>query len=422
MGAREQLRLGLTGLVLVLVATAGIVLWSLTVTSLALIVLSLGIPATIATVGATRRMADLHRRWVGEFTGVPVGRPYRPVPDDGLLPMFRALVKDPATWRDLAWLLVNGTVGLAIALIPGSLLLASVWYLALPLVYLVFGAGAPRMDMVLFTIEDLPSSFFGWGLAVLSVLLLVVAGRPVLRLYAWLTRSLLAPTARARLDRRVTQLAESRTETIDTQAAELRRIERDLHDGAQARLVSLGMNIGLAEHLVTKDPEAAVALLSEAAKSSAEALAELRGLVRGIHPPVLADRGLDGAIQAIALSSAIPIEVHIDLPGRAPAPVESALYFAVAEIVANLGKHSEATEAWIRIEYSDGLIHTSVGDNGRGGAVPKPGSGLHGVERRLSAFDGTMLVSSPPAGPTIVTMELPCVLSSRKISPSSGTA
>jgi signal transduction histidine kinase len=234
-------------------------------------------------------------------------------------------------------------------------------------------------------------------------------------------RFFLGPRERDRMADRIAQLTESRAETVDIQAAELRRIERDLHDGAQARLVSLGMSLGMAENLLASDPDAAGELLAEARQATGLALAELRDLVRGIHPPVLADRGLDGALRALALANPLPVEVTIDLPGRPPAPVESAVYFAVAETLTNTAKHSGATSAWLRVAYADDRLGVMVGDDGRGGAEAAPGGGLHGIERRLAAFDGTMMVASPVGGPTIVTMELPCVLSSVKTSPSCGT-
>jgi signal transduction histidine kinase len=232
----------------------------------------------------------------------------------------------------------------------------------------------------------------------------------------------LAPTSKSELTQRVQVLTDTRAEAVDAQAAELRRIERDLHDGAQARLVSLSMNIGLAEELIKRDPDAAIRLLAEARESSGTALTELRHLVRGIHPPVLAERGLDGAVQALALTVPATVSVDVELPGRLSSPVESAAYFAVAEVLANVAKHSGAHTAWVHLRHHDDLLTIGIGDDGRGGADPAGGTGLRGIERRLAAFDGTMMVSSPSGGPTVVTMELPCTLSSPKTSPSSETA
>ncbi|MYW48254.1 histidine kinase, partial [Streptomyces sp. SID161] len=191
----------------------------------------------------------------------------------------------------------------------------------------------------------------------------------------------------------------------------LRRIERDLHDGAQARLVAMGMDLGTVEMLVERDPAQAKKLIAQARRNSAEALEELRDLVRGIHPPVLAERGLGDAVRALALRLPLPAEVTVELPGRADAPVESAAYFAVSEVLTNAVKHAGADRIWIDVHHADGRLRVTVTDNGRGGAVIGAGSGLAGVERRLGTFDGVLAVSSPAAGPTMVTMEIPCALS-----------
>jgi signal transduction histidine kinase len=234
-----------------------------------------------------------------------------------------------------------------------------------------------------------------------------------MRARAQLARALLAPS-RAVLERRVEAVSRSRAEVVDYSAAELRRIERDLHDGAQARLVSLGMSLGLAEDVMRRDPDTAVKLLQEARGATISALGDLRNLVRGIHPPVLADRGLAGALQALALDLAIPVAIRSQLPGRPPAPVESALYFAAAEALANVVKHAAASQAWVELSYRAGRLRVVVGDDGGGGAKITGGTGLASVARRLAAFDGRMDVTSPAGGPTTLTLELPCALSSPK--------
>jgi signal transduction histidine kinase len=223
------------------------------------------------------------------------------------------------------------------------------------------------------------------------------------------------------LSRRVRTLTATRVDAIDTAAAELRRVERDLHDGAQARLVAVGMSLRAMERLIRSDPDAAISLVVEARENSARALADLRGLVRGINPPVLVERGLGDAIEALALDTPIPATLDLDLDGRAPAPVESAVYFAVAEILANAVKHADAHEVHIRAmhtpaENGQGMLRVEVTDDGSGGADPANGTGLTGIERRLGTFDGILAVSSPPGGPTIVVIEVPCALSSPKIS------
>ena len=361
-------RLGLVGWAITLTAFSalGLVLFIVTVTGIGLVVVSVGIPMLAVCLPLLRRFAGLHRRWAARQLGVaPIESSYAPVPDAALLVKLWSVAKDPATWRDLAWLFVNSTAGLAMYIIA--------------------------------IVESLLGLVFWW-----------LPKQLFLDINARIARAMLSPNERTRLASRVRQLAESRAETVDTQAAEIRRIERDLHDGAQARLIALGMNLGMAEDAVDDDPQSAKLLLAQARASSIQALAELRGLVRGIHPPVLADRGLVGAVEALALASPLPVQVEADVPGRLPAPVESASYFAVAEALTNVIKHSGATAAWVRLRYAGGLLSMQVRDDGRGGAAPGAGSGLRGIERRLGAFDGRLTVTSPPGGPTVVAMELPC--------------
>jgi signal transduction histidine kinase len=228
------------------------------------------------------------------------------------------------------------------------------------------------------------------------------------------------------LAKRVQTLTQTRHDAVDTAAAELRRIERDLHDGAQARLVALGMSLRAAERLFPTSPEAALALVAEAKESSSLALTELRDLVRGIYPPVLADRGLADAIRALALDAPLPVDLDIDLPGEVELPVASAVYFSVAEALTNVTKHAGARSVRIQLGRTllagggpaggGGLLRVQVTDDGSGGADPAQGTGLAGVERRLAAFDGILAVNSPPGGPTIVVIEVPCALSSPKTS------
>ena len=219
-----------------------------------------------------------------------------------------------------------------------------------------------------------------------------------------------------RLTSRVQRLSETRTVAVDTAAAELRRVERDLHDGAQARLVALGMSLRAAERLFETSPGAALALVGEAREMSSRALTELRDLVRGILPPVLADRGLGDAVRALALETPVATKLDIDLPGRLAEPVESAAYFAVAEVLANAAKHAQARMVEIHMLHNGEVLRIAVTDDGIGGADPAQGSGLRGVERRLGTFDGILAVNSPPGGPTIVVIEVPCALLSLKTS------
>ncbi len=243
---------------------------------------------------------------------------------------------------------------------------------------------------------------------------LVVAAWLVPRTIGAHARAALVPGRDLELEGRVQRLTETRELAVDAAATELRRIERDLHDGAQARLVALGMNLRAVERMLPGRPEAALALVAEARETSLRALNDLRDLVRGICPPVLADRGLGHAVRALALDTPFPVDLDIDLPGRLAAPVETACYFAVAEALANAVRHSGARRVHIRIQHAGGLLRIQVADDGAGGADPARGTGLRGVEQRLAAFDGILAVSSPPGGPTMIAMEVPCALSSPK--------
>ncbi len=393
------------GLVQATVAVAGLPLFIASV--LSLLSLSAGIGVLLAPMSllAVRGLASGQRRWAREWSRVTIATPYRPRPVEitngliGRLQRCKWLLTDPATWRDLLWVLVNGPAGVVLGLMPAFLVVAGVWTLVVDGGTLLFGWW-----------NTAPPGFWGQVLFLSMLPLGVILGPRLLKAHAQVASSLLAPTREA-MAAQVGRMAESRSQAVDASAAELRRIERDLHDGAQARLVSLGMNIGFAEQILRDDPDLALSLLAEARASSGQALAELRTLVRGIHPPVLAERGLDGAVRALALSLPLPVDLHIDLAGRASAPVESAVYFAIAEAFANVVKHSGANRAWVQLEYDSGRLVAIVGDNGTGAAAPRPGGGLRGVERRLAAFDGVVAVTSPAGGPTLVTMELPCELS-----------
>jgi signal transduction histidine kinase len=366
-----------------LLAVPGIVVFVLVVVGGTLSVVVVGLPLLLVAVPACRWIANRHRAMAGRVLGAPFLPAYRDQQSAGAVQRVVGWARDPMSWRDLAWLLVSATVGFALSLLA-----------VLLLVLVVTGAL--------------------WWFGV----------EPIMRARSSLDRWLLSYGHTEVLEQRVQTLTETRAETIDHSATELRRIERDLHDGAQARLVALGMSLGMAEEMFARDPEGAQQILREARATTGAALGDLRSVVRGIHPPVLADRGLSGAVQALALDMAIPVSVTAGPPERPPAPVESAVYFAVAECLANMGKHAGARRGWVEITHDPtaGLLRVVVGDDGRGGAAPAAGTGMRGVMRRLAAFDGTMRVSSPPGGPTLVTLEVPCALSSPRTMPSSGTA
>jgi len=364
----------------VLLLVPVVVVFALLTVSAVLVVVWLGIGLLAVLFPVMRRLVGAHRAMAGRLLGTPAPAPYLPLPG-GLLADLRTQAADPMTWRDLLWMLWAMTLGFAISLLSVLLFLGVV---------------------------TLPIWWYGVG--------------PLMRARAAVDRMLLTLGRTERLEKRVADLAHSRAVVVDHSAAELRRIERDLHDGPQARLAAMSLSLGLADDLFDTDPQAARRLLNEARGTSSTALGELRDVVRGIHPPVLADRGLAGAVSALALDMAIPVELDLDVPQRLPAPVESAVYFTVAECLANTAKHAGASRSWVALRHADGVLRGEAGDDGRGGADPRQGSGLPGIAARLAAFDGTLAVSSPPGGPTVVTWEVPCASSSPKTTRSSEPA
>nr|WP_221378864.1 sensor histidine kinase [Actinoplanes polyasparticus] len=420
---RDGLRAVAAGLLGIVLAVLNFPLFVLFLVSLVLTpVLGIGLFLLPAVTALIRLRANAARRVAG-WHGVAIARPYRPTPA-GLAPVgwgrYKHIITDPATWRDFAWLLPGAVGGLMLGVLTLALPAYGVEGIVLLPLWMYLG-GEWSGYGVNWPIDSVSEGFLSLPQGAVFLLLGLVVAPHLRRFDALFARVFLAPTRAAELRLRVTQLTVTRSDAVDAQAAELRRIERDLHDGAQARLVSLGMAIGLAEELVERDPETARKLLAEARENSSTALVELRHLVRGIHPPVLAERGLDGAVRALALTMAVPTTVDSDVTGRLETPVESAAYFAVAEALTNVQRHSGANVAYVSMHRTGDLLRLEVGDDGHGGADPMRGTGLAGMERRLAAFDGTMSVSSPPAGPTIVTMELPCASSSPRTMLSSGT-
>jgi signal transduction histidine kinase len=396
------------GLALSLVSLPGAVLClCLSLVSIALVPIGVGIVTTPYVLTGVRAFANARRVLAAEWGGVRIPPAYRPLPEDAN-PWERTfgMLRDPATWRDLRWLPVDMTAGFVTALLPAVLLLYPLegFAIAAGLWRVLDGADGYWYGFV--RVHDQTSAF---GAAALGLVLLFLAHLWTPRLlgvHFRLTRAVLGGN-QGELAERVRVLTETRRDAVDASAAELRRIERDLHDGAQARLVAVGMDLGTIEALLDKDPEQAKKLIAKARASSVEALTELRELVRGIHPPVLAERGLGDAVRALALRLPVATEVSVDLPGRAEAPVESAAYFALSEVLTNAVKHSGAERIWVDLHRADGMLRATVTDNGKGGAVVGAGSGLAGVERRLGTFDGVLAVSSPAGGPTMVTVEIP---------------
>jgi len=413
------------GVVLTLIAGVNIGLAVLVANATGFLLMGVGVLLLPPTTFLIRWLANRSRRLAGQWSGVQIAEPYRPQPVFqpgimGLIERCRWILTDPATWRDAAWTLLDPAVGGALAMIAVTLPFYGVYGIVISSLWPVL-THAGMNDWYTFVHVHTGNDGMRWVPAALGVVLIPLgfwASPALIRLHGRWTRVLLAPTRRAELSRRIVRLTETRADAVDAQAAELRRIERDLHDGAQARLVAMGMNLGAAEALLDEHPEAARTLLAEAREASAKALTELRGLVRGIHPPVLADRGLGDAVRAIALDSPLATQVTVELPGRLEPAVESAAYFAICELLANAAKHARAQRFWVDIRHEDGLLRITCTDDGVGGADMDRGTGLRGIERRIGTFDGVMALTSPHGGPTAVTMEIPCALSSQKTSSS----
>jgi signal transduction histidine kinase len=375
---------------------------------LSTLIIWVGIPVLALTLLAWRSGAWLERRWLRATLGVAIPDPYRPLPRGSLWQRARVLAGDPATWKDLAYLLALFPLGLVWFVATSTLWGFGLTFLTAPLWFWIPADGGQVSlgDSGVLVLDTLPEAL---AAAVAGAAGCVAAGWAVKAMAAAhgaVARALLGPSQR-QLQARVAALEASRDRALDSAEAERRRIERDLHDGAQQRLVALAMDLGMARAKLETDPAAATALVGEAHEEAKRALAELRDLARGIHPAVLADRGLDAAISALAARSPVPVEVEVDAE-RLPGPVESAAYFVVAEALANAAKHARAAEIGVRIARHRDLLIVEVMDDGSGGADPARGSGLRGLADRVAAVDGRLTVTSPPGGPTVIRAELPC--------------
>ncbi|MDX3539291.1 histidine kinase [Streptomyces sp. MB09-01] len=398
---------------------------SLVIGALLLLPVGIGFLLLPPAAAALRRISDRYRHWAARWTATvispPQPLPLRQAPPEnttGRHRHARALLADDGFWRDLRWAWAEPWTGALLATVPLALVEYGLFGAAVqPFIWQSLGdENWYAFILVDSTPTMLAALLLGLGFTAAGLTL----APTTLQLHArWSQRLLTAPHS-TELTRRIEHLTGSRADILDVQAAELRRIERDLHDGAQARLVALGMTLDEATRLLDHDPPAARALLHEVRATSQRALQDLRELVHGVLPPVLADRGLGDAIRSLALDSHLDVHIDTTLPGRLPAPVESAGYFAVAELLANAAKHSGAPEAHIRLSHTDGALHITVTDNGHGGA-DLDGNGLQGVRRRLDPFDGTLVLHSPRGGPTTATLEIPCASPSPKTSSSSGT-
>jgi signal transduction histidine kinase len=369
--------------------------------SLTLGLLIVGFPVVVASFWCFKLLADVERRRAALVFGVPLESAYRPPPADRrLAARLKDAVHDGQRWADLVYLALLSMIGFVWGVIWLALWITALTGLTLPAWWWAMPADAEYLSMTIDTwTESVGAAAI--GVALLPVALLVQ--RPLALSQAYLARWLLGPSLAVRVER----LTETRAGAVDAATAELQRIERDLHDGAQARLVALAMDLGMAEERFDRDPESARELVGEARQEAKRALAELRDLARGMRPGLLAERGLGPAVIALAARSPIPATATVDVPRQPPTAVETAAWFVVSEALANAAKHSEATRAAIWLTLRGTELEVEVVDDGRGGADPA-GAGLKGLAQRVAALDGTLEVHSPPGGPTVVRALLPC--------------
>jgi signal transduction histidine kinase len=386
-------------------AVALVVLVVLLISGTALAIVLVGLPLLALFGLAGLPVAALERRRLLLIDPEPAGSPHRLPDRPGPWAWLVVRYREPATWRELAFTTVLATLlwpfNLAVLVLAVAAPLA---LLSTPVLLLMSGDARRVQVMEVWSISSTAGAVAAAALGAAALLispylLAVTAG-----LQAALTRSLIAPRE-VELAAQVSALTGSRVRLMAAFAAERRRLERDLHDGAQERLVALGMTLGLAR---IGEPDEVDRLLVQAQQETRLVLTELRELIHGIHPQILADRGLPAAFEDIADRSAVPVRLQVELGGRFPETIEATTYFAVREALTNVVRHSGASQVAIRARHRDGVLAVEVEDDGAGGAQLRLGGGLAGLVDRLAVLDGSLLVSSPPGGPTLLRLEIPC--------------
>jgi signal transduction histidine kinase len=409
-------RLGLDTAYLLLGLPAGIITFTVVVTgwatALGLAITLIGLPVAMATIVVSRGMAAAERWRAALVLGTPVRGRYRPVesvegkPNQQLrwvLERLRAMFADAQTWKDLGWhllLLPIGIVGFTVAVVCWA------WTIGLITMPLWYSLTTDPAQVGGVTVDAWYWALLAFAVGIVTLPISVALLRATAAGTGALSRLLLGADTEE-LSERVEVLTETRAGAVDAAAAELERIERDLHDGAQARLVALAMDLGMAEERFERDPEGARELVEKARDEAKQALAELRDLARGMRPALLAERGLPEAIRALASRTQLPTTVTVEPGARVAPAVESAAYFVVAEALTNAVKHSGATRLSVDVTRDGNLLVVQVADDGDGGADAE-GSGLTGLRKRIEALDGALRIASPPGGPTLLHAEIPC--------------
>jgi signal transduction histidine kinase len=408
-------RSGLDLLYILAVLATSILAFAVWVTAvsvtLSLLVLVVGAFAWLGTVYVFRWSTKLDRRLAGWARGEPVAAVYRPPRRRGLLEKLRTITVDPQTWKDLGWEVLNSVVGFAVALaaliataIVLGYILMPLWWWAIPNPSDQYGT----LEFGLYTVDSTGLAFLTTALGLALAPLAILLNRGIVRGHSAAAARILGPSERQQLQARVEDLASSRAGAVEAAQDQLERIERDLHDGAQARLVALALELGMAEEELEANPAAAAKTVRRAREEALAALEELRDLSRGMRPALLEERGLAAAVEGLVGRAPLPVTLKfVGELNQLPEAEQTAAYFVIAEALTNAAKHSGAARVTVTIERGAGGLAVCVEDDGRGGADPR-GSGLDGLAKRVGALDGELEVSSPAGGPTAVRAAIPC--------------
>jgi signal transduction histidine kinase len=394
----------------------GTIWFTLMVTGLSmaagLAILFVGFPILMVTFAVARGLTRFERAFAGVALGTKAAEPLRKQPSGrGLWQRFMARVSDPWSWREVSYLLLCLPMGIAMFTVTVVVWSMVLWGISFP----IFGWALTRNDRMVWLGGFHPDFWFAIVVYFLIAVAMFFIGpwliKGITALHGALVDGLLG-TSRAELEAQALKADAQRTRSVDSAAAERRRIERDLHDGAQARLVSLAMDLGRAREKLAAGGDGrdeAAAIVAEAHEEAKRALVELRDLARGIHPAILTDRGLDAALSSLAARCPVPVNVNVDVATRPSPAVEAIAYFVVAESLTNIARHSQASRADVTVSRRGDRLAVSIHDDGVGGAdTDGDGTGLAGLAERVESVDGYFRVISPPGGPTTVLADLPC--------------
>jgi len=376
-----------------------------------LLVLVIGVLLWVATAYAVRVTVGIDRWLAAWLRREPIPALYRKRDRGGFLALARTVTQDPQTWKDFGWIVLNSVLGFALAIAAITVTGVVLSYITTPLWW--WAVANPHdqygtLNLGIYTVTSTKWAFVTTGVGLVLVPLALAINRGAAAGHAALAAAILGPSERQRLSVRVEELASTREDVVVAVNDQLERIERDLHDGAQARLVALAMELGMADEELAGDPEAARASVRRARDAALTTLDELRALSRGLRPALLKDRGLATAIEDLAQRTPLPVSLTVTGEiDKVPETVQTASYFVVAEALANIAKHSRASSARVSLQRTDTAFVATISDDGHGGADPEA-AGLAGLRKRVRALDGRLDVTSPPGGPTIVRAEIPC--------------